>query len=345
MWISSPTAESRVAAVRGRGRPAALTASIAAAAPGWAPGCAGRAGPPPSAAPSTCRTSSASRTARAGLWSATPAITAIRSPATGSPTPSATPSCWPGRSTRSLSGERDETSALSGYAFARNKSIGEIFGLTKALTAFPGVPRFVELQKRLSDAIEREALTLAALAAPSPRPTPTPSGGAAHVLTESARPHHPFSKITLLYRIYKGIYFGKPICPAVKNTVSRSVRSESRNTIRQDDTIESLRLAHDNGIKDTTRGAGAADTIHKGSPDVRGQVRTILHLIGEVRDAVPAHFHLRCADRDQGRRFKGELGHLSRSSRSLPVVAVGRADIDDLPRRSGFPPPYRIVIA
>jgi flavin-dependent dehydrogenase len=61
-----------------------------------------------------------------------------------------------------LSGERDETSALSGYAFARNKSIGEIFGLTKALTAFPGVPRFVELQKRLSDAIEREALTLAA---------------------------------------------------------------------------------------------------------------------------------------------------------------------------------------
>ena len=31
-----------------------------------------------------------------------------------------------------------------------------------------------------------------------------------------------------------------------------------------DDTIESLRLAHDNGIKDTTRGAGASDTIHQG---------------------------------------------------------------------------------
>ena len=55
--------------------------------------------------------------------------------------------------------------------------------------------------------------------------------------------------------------------------------SKWRNTIRQDDAIEALRLAHDNGIKDTTRGAGAADTIHKGSPDVRGQVRTILHLI------------------------------------------------------------------
>ena len=63
---------------------------------------------------------------------------------------------------RTICGDFGETSALSGYAFARNKSIGEIFGLTKALTAFPGVPRFVELQKRLSDAIERDALTLAA---------------------------------------------------------------------------------------------------------------------------------------------------------------------------------------
>src|SRR6185436_13320345 len=63
----------------------------------------------------------------------------------------------------SLSGERDERSALSGYAFARNKAIGEIFGLTKALAGFPGVARFVELQKQLSDAIEREAVALAAL--------------------------------------------------------------------------------------------------------------------------------------------------------------------------------------
>ena len=95
-----------------------------------------------------------------------------------------------------------------------------------------------------------------------------------------------------------------------------------RNTIRQGDTIEALGLTHDNGINDTTRGAGAADTIHKGSPGVRGQVRTILHLIGEVRDAVPAHFHLRCPDREQGRRFKGELGHL-RISEELGNGRVG----------------------
>ena len=47
--------------------------------------------------------------------------------------------------------------------------------------------------------------------------------------------------------------------------------SDSRNTIGQGDTIEPLRLAHDNGIKDATRGASASDAIHEGSPEVRGQ--------------------------------------------------------------------------
>ena len=50
---------------------------------------------------------------------------------------------------------------------------------------------------------------------------------------------------------------------SVEPTTQTRFGLESRNTIRQGDTIESLRLAHDNGIKDTTRGAGAADTIHK----------------------------------------------------------------------------------
>ena len=85
--------------------------------------------------------------------------------------------------------------------------------------------------------------------------------------------------------------------------------SESRNTICLDDAIEPLRLTHDNGIIDTTRGVGAANTIPERSPKVRGQVRTVLHLIREIRLAVPAHFHLRRPDRDQGRKFKGELPH------------------------------------
>ena len=54
---------------------------------------------------------------------------------------------------------------------------------------------------------------------------------------------------------------------------------------------------------------GAADAIHKGSPDVRGQVGTIVDLVAEIRFAVPAHFDLRRADRDQRWRRKGKLGH------------------------------------
>ena len=94
-------------------------------------------------------------------------------------------------------------------------------------------------------------------------------------------------------------------------------RHSLRNTIRGDDTIEFLWLADYDGIRDATRGAVAANAIPKGSPHVRGQVRTILHLIGEVGFAVPAYFHLRCADRYPGRRFKGELGHLNKRSYEL----------------------------
>ena len=86
-------------------------------------------------------------------------------------------------------------------------------------------------------------------------------------------------------------------------------QSESRNTIREGDTIEALRLTHDNRIIDTTRGVCASNAVHKGSPKVRGQVRAILHLIGEVRLALPAHFHLRRPDRGQDWSRKGELPH------------------------------------
>src|SRR6185369_17923889 len=85
----------------------------------------------------------------------------------------------------------------------------------------------------------------------------------------------------------------------------RAFPSELRNTIRQDDAIEPLELTHHHGIGDTTLGAGASNTIHEGSPEVGVQIRAVLHLICEVRYAVPAHFHLRRADRDQ--RFESGL--------------------------------------
>jgi flavin-dependent dehydrogenase len=100
VWISSPTAESRPLLSAGADRPAALTASIAAAAPelgdrlrrtSWASPIRGAINLP-----------NVVRQPYGRGWAlvATPAITAIRSPATASPTPSATLSCWPGRSTR-----------------------------------------------------------------------------------------------------------------------------------------------------------------------------------------------------------------------------------------------------
>ena len=54
--------------------------------------------------------------------------------------------------------------SLAGPAYdaARTAAAQEIFTITRALADFPAPERFVELQKQLSDAIEREALDLAA---------------------------------------------------------------------------------------------------------------------------------------------------------------------------------------
>jgi len=58
----------------------------------------------------------------------------------------------------------------SAYDTARTAAAQQIFTITQALTEFPSVGRFIELQKRLSDAIEDEALDLAAR--PSRHTTP-----------------------------------------------------------------------------------------------------------------------------------------------------------------------------
>jgi flavin-dependent dehydrogenase len=56
--------------------------------------------------------------------------------------------------------------ALAGYQTRRDLALRETFGLTRALAAFPRPERFVELQIQLSDALEREAVELAAQPAP-----------------------------------------------------------------------------------------------------------------------------------------------------------------------------------
>ena len=61
--------------------------------------------------------------------------------------------------------------ALAAYQTRRDLALRETFDLTRALSAFPRPERFVELQIQLSDALEREAVDLAA--------QPTPLGTAA----------------------------------------------------------------------------------------------------------------------------------------------------------------------
>jgi len=58
------------------------------------------------------------------------------------------------------------TAALAAYTQQRDQALGEIFEITCRLAAYPPVPRFIELQKQLSAAIDREAAALAARPVP-----------------------------------------------------------------------------------------------------------------------------------------------------------------------------------
>ena len=168
VWISSPTDASRPLLSAGAERPAALTASIAAAAPelgdrlrrtGWASPIRGAVNLP-----------NVVRQPYGRGWALVGDAGYHRDPITGHGITDAfrDAELLARAAHQSLIGELEEASALSGYAFDRNKAIAEISGLTRALTSFPGVQRFVELQKRLSDAIEREAVALAAQPLPGP---------------------------------------------------------------------------------------------------------------------------------------------------------------------------------
>jgi flavin-dependent dehydrogenase len=62
---------------------------------------------------------------------------------------------------RALRGDSDETTALAGYQNRRDAALREVFEITCALAAYPDVTEFVDLQKRLSKAIDAEAAQVA----------------------------------------------------------------------------------------------------------------------------------------------------------------------------------------
>jgi flavin-dependent dehydrogenase len=63
----------------------------------------------------------------------------------------------------------EEAAALAGYQRQRDQALREIFELTCRLSAYPPVPTFVELQKQLGAAIDKEAAALAARPVPGER--------------------------------------------------------------------------------------------------------------------------------------------------------------------------------
>ena len=61
-----------------------------------------------------------------------------------------------------LSAGAEERTALARYQQQRNQALREIFDITCRLAAYPPVPAFIELQKQLSAAIDKQAAALAA---------------------------------------------------------------------------------------------------------------------------------------------------------------------------------------
>jgi flavin-dependent dehydrogenase len=61
------------------------------------------------------------------------------------------------------------TAALARYQQQRDRALAEIFEITCRLAAYPPVPRFIELQKQLSAAIDKQAAALAARPVPGER--------------------------------------------------------------------------------------------------------------------------------------------------------------------------------
>lgn len=69
---------------------------------------------------------------------------------------------------RTWTGHADEAAALDRYAAEQHRLMREIFDLTLAFVEFPPAERFIELQKELGRAIERQAAELATWDADAP---------------------------------------------------------------------------------------------------------------------------------------------------------------------------------
>jgi 2-polyprenyl-6-methoxyphenol hydroxylase-like FAD-dependent oxidoreductase len=65
--------------------------------------------------------------------------------------------------------EAEEAAALARYQQQRDQALREVFQITCRLAAYPPVPAFIELQKQLGAAIDKQAAALAARPVPGER--------------------------------------------------------------------------------------------------------------------------------------------------------------------------------
>ena len=70
---------------------------------------------------------------------------------------------------QALGAATEETTALALYQQQRDQALREIFEITRRLAAYPTVPTFIELQKQLGAAIDKQAAALAARPIPGER--------------------------------------------------------------------------------------------------------------------------------------------------------------------------------
>ena len=70
---------------------------------------------------------------------------------------------------QALGSGAEETAALTLYQQQRDQALREIFEITCRLAAYPAVPAFIELQKQLSAAIDKQAAALAVRPVPGER--------------------------------------------------------------------------------------------------------------------------------------------------------------------------------
>ena len=161
IWVGSPSADAHAARRRAASRTEAFTAQLTAAAPELVARL--RAGRRVSPVAGMLRTPNVLRRAYGPGWALAGDAGYHRDAVTGHGISDAYRDAYllAAALDRVLRGGADESSALADYQRRRDSALREVFELTIALAAYPPVPEFVDLQKRLSRAISAAASNLA----------------------------------------------------------------------------------------------------------------------------------------------------------------------------------------